>query len=341
MSNSRLARKKLRQQKFNIEKMQSDIDDSSPSIPENRHGALHISQGAKRAISVFDVIFISLLGAPTLNNHQGDKQILKNIYSGLIEALATQVHESQDDSSLNIFSDQNTMTLATHQQHYQCILLTKRPQQLEKLNVGYFLFKERRTPEVEQIYVTIVHPNALPIETMNLSESFSARKLQPFLNLPWPPQGQIGVNYELDKNLKQCLATLSQHNKTQICHYDIFLREAMSEKFCKYLSEEARKEQTIYGEKYRAIVVENGVLANVFSFFGNGLGSLWYLRSGKPRRFGYDTVINQTQEEREHGHREDEISLILSTIKSRFIQEHIDEISHCVREDVQQGIRPK
>ncbi|PJD93528.1 MAG: hypothetical protein CK423_07165 [Legionella sp.] len=297
----------------------NQIDEAAPNIQPGIHIAGRIEQLERTGVSTLDRSFVSFFGSqPTLN--PDDKEMLGARHGAALHGFAY---------------DAGNSLLETHKNSYQCKLLPKRPVVGKTLSQGYYLYHEIEAGVSEQIYITISHSNSKknPRETYNLSAQNPPEKIQNLLNaLSFPEITEPEKTELLHPDLIHWIVTLSKYNKIPLYPYYIFLKEETTEKFCKYLSIEARKPQKIRGEEYKPLVKENGWWANTGAFFGNAAARIWYARSGSPREYGYDTKIDQTDTEKETNLREGEISLILPGLSERFIQKHIGEISNAARE---------
>lgn len=309
-----------------LEMRQAAVDRDAPRIPVILNIAESTAALVRRALSSLEEIFKSFFsGTLTLNEPTGDKAFLENLYGESIHAYA--------------YVNNNTH-MKTHQRRYQCVLLPRRPNPEAPLSVGYYLFRGQEAGVLEQIYITISHPNpeVNPRETFNLNEINPPQNIETILNaLPFPNHDQPAIPQILHPDLIQWIASISLYNTTNIHPYHIFLKEETTEDFCKYFSIEARKPQRIHGEEYRSLVTENGWWGSTGAFFQNTAARIWYIWSGRPREYGHDTVINHSDIERQDGVREAEIFLILPLITNSFIQNHSGKISSAVREYCEQN----
>lgn len=255
----------------------------------------------------------------TLNRTTGDRATLEGKYASILQGFAK-------------LASNNHVNVEIHPSGYQHVLFTNPPNFNTALPVGYYLYRVSQGG-VEQIHLVISHPDNIGREgPINLSAIASATMRTILRALPWPPSHVSSKDITpLDKTLERWITSLSQHNKTQIYLNDIFWKEDLTEMFCHFLSIEARKPQTVAGRERRSLNTENGIWANVVSSTGNGLAWMWYW-GAPPRKYGHNTVINQTVAERQQRSRETEIGPIIGHIANRYIQDNLDEIEDAARE---------
>ncbi len=328
----------IEQQAGEIHALQNETEHLIQGADDLLRGAGVICTNARRAISSFLSAFISWWGECSLNQERGDKSTLMQAVFPL--AMLGLIHSIDDDAREN--------RLTTHPGEYQCVLRRTPPNIINhRPAVGYYLYKTLEDDHL-QFHIFISHPEPIEGEHFNLSEEAADQShiLVMLENLPWEnldhaATSAINLDETIErKTLKHWMTSLSERNKVPIRFYDIFWRDDHAEKFCKHLSIEARKPQRINNVDYRALLAEKGVIAKTVTSLGNAAS---YLRhwGDPPRKWGHNTVINQTDHERDHGGRIPEIYPIFSGITNFFMRTNILEIDQEVRRRCQNAQRPK
>lgn len=308
------------QQKTIASRLASSSGPNGPSIPQNLNAITTNQRREERQRNALGSAFQSFFYTKnTLNRTTGDRAILEGKYASILQGFAK-------------IASNNNANVEIHPNGYQHVLLTNPPNPNTVLPAGYFLYRISQGG-VDQIHLIISHPGSIGREgPINLS-SAAPTGMRPILRaLPWPPSHVSSKDITpLNKTLERWITSISQHNKTQIYLNDIFWRDEMTELFCHFLSIQARKPQTVAGRERRSLNTENGIWANVVSSTGNGLAWMWYWGS-PPRQYGHNTVINQTEAERQQRSRDTEIGPIIGHIANLYIQENLDEIEETARE---------
>lgn len=255
----------------------------------------------------------------TLNRTTGDRATIEGKYASILQGFAKT-------------ASNNNANVEIHPSGYQHVLLTNPPAPNAPLPTGYFLYRISQGG-VEQVHLIISHPNNMGREgPINLSTAAPV-DIRPILRaLAWQPAHVSSKDITpMNKKLERWITSISEYNKIPIYLNDIFWKDEMTELFCQFLSIESRKQQTIGGRERRALVTENGVWPNIVASTGNGLAWMWYWGSA-PRKYGHNTVINQTEDERKQGSRNTEIGPIIGRIANRYIQDNLDNVEETARE---------
>lgn len=324
------AKEKIYKRIYGAEQLMDEVDRTAPSIPSCMQTGERVEEIVTEGASIFQRSFKSFgyhfFGFDRSTLNQNDEKLLKRLHQDSLEALVGSIGGNRS---------------ITHKSTYQCKLLSKRPTEKEPLSQGYYLFCEIEGSISEQIFVTVYHQNPYPSETFNLSATNPPENIRLLLkDLSFPNRGSLAKEVSLHPDLMQWIASFSKYNTTIIHPLYIFLKEETTEKFCKYLSVEARKPQ----KKYRPLMREKGWWASTGAFFGNIAARAWYVGSEPPREYGYDTVIDHPDTERPIK-RIGEIYFLFQHLSERFIQNHIGEISSATRvfyeQDNQNGVMLK
>ena len=305
-------------------KLEMKFANHNPNYITPLHRGESKTELINKGLSSLDQTFKNFFnGSSTWNKQTRDKALLSELYGGLIHNLA---------------QTNNGKSMQTHQRRYQCALLPRRPPLNEALSIGYYFFKEEKT-FLEQIYVMIAHPNpeVNRHEIFNLTEMELPQhvKMQ-LMTLDFPQRHQPAIPHTLHPDLMQWIASISCYNTTHVYPYHIFIDEEITESYCQYFSVEARKPQQVDGETYRSLVTENGWMGSASAFFQNTVAKIYYFWSGPPREYGYDTILNHTDIERQQRLRVSEFEMLLPRIINKFIQKNSAEIALNVREYCEQ-----
>lgn len=309
------------QQKTVASRLSSTGGSNGRSISQNLNAVTTNQRREERQRAALGNSFQSFFSSTknTLNRTTGDRATIEGKYASILQGFAK-------------IASNNSVNIEVHPNGYQHVLLTNPPTLNAVLPAGYFLYRVSQNG-VEQVHLLISHANNHGTEgPINLSAIVPA-DIRPMLrSLPWQPAHISSKDITpMNKKLERWIASISQHNKVQIYLNDIFWKDEMTELFCQFLSIEARKPQTVGGRDRSALTTENGIWANIVSSTGNGLAWMWYWGAA-PRKYGHNTVINQTKDERQQKSRDTEIGPIIGRIANRYIQDNLDAVEEAARE---------